>query len=86
MCGQDGEAAGLGPAVLHSMLFGEKAIRGSLSGSYNLPLAIPKLAELVVDGTLSLDELVTDTRPLEEVNEAMDALEQGGQIRQLLQP
>lgn len=70
---------------VYGMLFGEKVIRGSLSGSYNLPLAIPKLAELVVDGTLSLDGLITDTRPMTEVNEAMDALEEGGQIRQLLE-
>jgi Zn-dependent alcohol dehydrogenase len=68
------------------MLFGEKSIRGSLSGSYNLALAIPKLAELAVDGRLSLDPLVTDTRSMAEVNEAMAALEAGGQIRQLLVP
>lgn len=71
---------------VYGMLFGEKAIRGSLSGSYNLSLAIPKLADLVVRGALSLDELVTDTRPMTEVNEAMGALERGGQIRQLLVP
>ncbi|MFO7927723.1 zinc-binding dehydrogenase [Natronomonas sp.] len=71
---------------VYGMLFGEKAIRGSLSGSYNLPLAIPRLAELVVDGKLSLDELVTGTRPITEINEAMDALEGGGQIRQLIVP
>lgn len=71
---------------VYGMLFGEKEIRGSLSGSYNLPLAIPRLADLVVDGKLSLEELVTDTRPMAEINEAMDALEEGGQIRQLLVP
>jgi Zn-dependent alcohol dehydrogenase len=70
---------------VYGMLFGEKAIRGSLSGSYNLSLAIPKLADLVVDGRLPLDPLVTDTRPLAEVNEAMAALEAGGQIRQILE-
>jgi len=71
---------------VYGMLFGEKSIRGSLSGSYNLSVAIPKLADLAVDGRLSLDPLVTDTRPMAEVNEAMAALEAGGQIRQLLVP
>lgn len=71
---------------IYEMLFGEKVIRGSLSGSYNLPLAIPKLANLVADGTLSLDPLVTDTRPMAEINEAMAALETGDQIRQLILP
>ena len=70
---------------VYGMLFGEKSIRGSLSGSYNLSLAIPKLAGLVVEGRLSLDPLVTDTRPLAAVNEAMAALESGGQIRQVLE-
>ena len=71
---------------VYGMLFGEKSVRGSLSGSYNLQIAIPKLADLAVDGSLSLDPLVTDTRPLAEVNETMAALEEGGQIRQLLVP
>lgn len=70
---------------VYGLLFNEKAIRGSLSGSYNLSLAVPTLADLAVEGTLSLDELVTDARPMSEINEAMDALEEGGQIRQLLQ-
>jgi Zn-dependent alcohol dehydrogenase len=70
---------------VYGMLFGEKSVRGSLSGSYNLQLAIPKLAELAVDGRLSLDPLVTDARPLAEVNEAMAALEAGGQIRQIIE-
>jgi Zn-dependent alcohol dehydrogenase len=69
---------------VYDMLFHEKEVKGSLSGSYNLTLAIPRLADLVVDGDLSLDELITDTRPLAEINEAMDALEHGGQIRQLI--
>ena len=71
---------------VYGMLFGEKSIRGSLSGSYNLSIAIPKLADLAVEGRLELDPLVTDTRPMAEVNEAMAALEEGGQIRQLLRP
>ncbi len=49
---------------VYEMLFNEKTIRGSLSGSYNLPLAIARLADLVVDGRLSVEELVTDERPL----------------------
>lgn len=71
---------------IYGMMFGEKVIRGSLSGSYNLPLAIPKLADLAAEGSLDLDSLVTDTRPIADINEAMDALEDGGQIRQLIVP
>ena len=71
---------------VRDVVYSEKRLVGSLNGSYNLPLAIPMLADLVVAGKLSLDELITDTRPLEEVNEAMDALVTGSQLRQVLVP
>lgn len=71
---------------LYDMVFGEKELRGSLSGSYNLSLAIPRLAKLVDEGRLSLDELITDKRPLSEINQALSDLEEGGQIRQVLRP
>ena len=71
---------------VYDMVLSEKQLVGSFNGSYTLPNAIPKLAELVVDGKLSVKELITDTRSLDEVNEAMQALEDGGQIRQLIIP
>jgi Zn-dependent alcohol dehydrogenase len=44
------------------------------------------LAELVAAGKLALDPLITDTKPLEEVNEAMASLETGTDIRQVILP
>ena len=71
---------------LNQFITGEKRLLGSFNGSYSLPLAIPKLADLVASGDLSLDELVTDTRPLGELNEAMERLEDGTGIRQVVLP
>lgn len=71
---------------LSSFVTGERSIVGSFNGSYVLPLAIPTLAELAVDGRLSLEGMITGTRPLEEVNEAMAALEAGTEVRQVLLP
>lgn len=71
---------------LHDMVTTEKTLRGSFNGSYNLQLAIPMLAELVAAGKLALDPLITDTKPLEEVNEAMASLETGTGIRQVILP
>lgn len=71
---------------VYEMVLSEKELKGSFNGSYTLPRAIPKLADLIVGGKISVDPLITDSRPLEEVNEAMQALEDGGQIRQMILP
>ncbi len=64
----------------------EKKIIGAFNGSYNLPIAIPMLANLVVSGKLSLKELITSSVKLEEINEAMHQLEHGSEVRQVIIP
>lgn len=71
---------------LYDMVVSEKDLIGSFNGSYSLPLAIPKLAELASNGNLKLDPLITDTKPLTELNEAMHELETGTGIRQIIKP
>lgn len=71
---------------LRDVVVEEKSLVGSFNGSYSLPLAIPRLAELAVEGHLLLEPLVTDSRPLSEVNEAMQSLEEGTGVRQLIRP
>ena len=71
---------------LYDMVVSEKELIGSFNGSYSLPLAIPKLAELAAHGDLKLDPLITDTKPLAELNEAMHELETGTGIRQIIKP
>jgi S-(hydroxymethyl)glutathione dehydrogenase/alcohol dehydrogenase len=64
----------------------EKKIIGAFNGSYNLPIAIPMLADLVISGKLSLKELITSTVRLEDINEAMHQLEHGSEVRQVIIP
>lgn len=71
---------------LYDMVVSEKDLIGSFNGSYSLPLAIPRLAELTARGDLNLDPLITDSRPLTELNEAMHELETGTGIRQVIIP
>ena len=71
---------------LHDMILGEQSIVGSFNGSYSLPLAIPRLAEMVDRGELRLDPLITAERPLEELNQAMADLENDSVVRQVLKP
>jgi alcohol dehydrogenase (nicotinoprotein) len=59
----------------------QRQIRGSLFGDCNPLYDIPKLLGLYQAGDLKLDELVTRTYALDEVNEAYADLEAGKNIR-----
>jgi alcohol dehydrogenase len=71
---------------LNNILLNEKEIVGAINGSYYLKDAIPELADMVVAGKLSLEEMITDTKSLDEVNQAMADHEGGTQIRQVIRP
>lgn len=71
---------------LYDMVVSEKDVIGSFNGSYSLPLAVPRLAALAARGDLKLDPLITDSRPLTEINDAMHKLETGTGIRQVIRP
>ncbi len=63
---------------------GERMLRGSAYGSVGPRMAMPRLIDLYQKGRLKLDELITRTYPLAEVNEAMGALERGEVVRAVL--
>lgn len=72
----------IAPAVLFGV--GEKKLMGCLLGSSNSLLEIPRLVSLWQTGQLDLDALISNRRPLEEINEAMDDLAAGKGIRTVL--
>jgi S-(hydroxymethyl)glutathione dehydrogenase/alcohol dehydrogenase len=59
----------------------EKQIRGGLYGGCVTRTAIPMLLDLYRKGTLMLDELVTRTYRLDQINEAYRDMEEGRNIR-----
>ncbi|HZT65726.1 MAG TPA: NDMA-dependent alcohol dehydrogenase [Acidimicrobiales bacterium] len=59
----------------------QKELRGSIFGSANPRADIPKLLSLYRDGLLKLDELVTRTYTLEQVNEGYQDMRDGKNIR-----
>jgi S-(hydroxymethyl)glutathione dehydrogenase / alcohol dehydrogenase len=63
---------------------GEKVIKGSVYGSTRPHVDIPRLIDLYTKKKLKLDELVTRTYPLDQVNEAMAALEKGEVARSVV--
>ena len=66
------------PAML-GLIVQEKTIRGCWYGSSNVHTDIPKLVDLYRSGDLKLDELVSRTINLEDVNDAFTAM-QGGEL------
>jgi S-(hydroxymethyl)glutathione dehydrogenase / alcohol dehydrogenase len=63
-----------------------KRIVGSKLGSARPAEDVPTIAALYREGGLRLDELVTATYPLEEINEAVAAMRRGEAIRNVVVP
>jgi S-(hydroxymethyl)glutathione dehydrogenase/alcohol dehydrogenase len=59
----------------------EKTVKGSLFGSGDPFHDIPKMVELYQSGDLKLDEIITATYTLDQVNEGYQDLEDGKNIR-----
>jgi NDMA-dependent alcohol dehydrogenase len=72
----------IAPAM--DLLFQEKQIRGSWYGSSNVHRDVPALAKLYTEGTLLLDELISQEIQLEQVNEALDVMGSGEIARSVI--
>jgi len=62
----------------------EKVITASFMGTTNLSQDIPKLVALYQAGILKLDELITAHYPLDEINDAIDAVTKGAALRNII--
>lgn len=60
------------------------SIIGSKMGASNIHVDIPHLVDMYLSGKLKLDELVTRTYPLEEINEAIAAVKRGEALRNVI--
>jgi VCBS repeat-containing protein len=59
----------------------QKSIRGALYGGTPPKQSIPALVQLYKHGHLKLDEMITNTYAVEDVNEAYQDLEAGKNLR-----
>ena len=67
------------------VVLAEKTIKGCWYGSSNVQKDVPKLVELYKSGQLKLDELISRTISIDEVNEAFDAMKTGEVARSVIQ-
>ena len=63
-----------------------KTLQGSYMGSGDPRKDIPEFVQFWREGKLPVEKLVSLTRPMSEVNEAMDALHGGEVVRQVILP
>jgi len=65
------------PITPYMMALQEKSIKGTMYGSVRPNIDFPRLVDLYMDGRLKVDELVSRTYKLEEINEGFKALTSG---------
>ena len=65
-------------------IMGERILTGSFMGTTQLHTEIPKLVDLYKAGILKLDELITAHYPLEKINEAIESVEKGQALRNII--
>jgi len=66
------------------LIFTEKILTGCGGGSIRSSIDIPYLISLYQAGKLKLDELITGHYPLARINEAVESLEKGEAIRNII--
>ena len=69
------------PAALFELTMYQKRIQGCLYGMMSPSKDVPRLLSLYQSGHLKLDEIVTRTYPLEQINEGYAAMHAGEVIR-----
>ncbi|MEZ4522677.1 MAG: zinc-binding dehydrogenase [Thermomicrobiales bacterium] len=62
----------------------EITLKGSVMGSTRLSVDVPRLVDLYEGGKLMLDELITNRFPLGEINEAIESMERGEALRNVV--
>ncbi|ALE82187.1 NDMA-dependent alcohol dehydrogenase [Pseudonocardia sp. HH130629-09] len=79
-----GRDAGAVPLDLAQLPMYQKRIQGCLYGSWSPAQAVPALLDLYRAGALKLDELVTRTFTLDEINEGYAAMYDGSTLRSVV--
>lgn len=67
-----------------SELLWEKRIQGSLMGSNQIRVDLPRYVDMYLDGRLNLDDMVTERLGLEEINQGFASMKTGRVARNLV--
>jgi Zn-dependent alcohol dehydrogenase len=72
------------PLSVFGLVATGRRVLGSVMGSTRLRVDVPRLVALYQQGRLLLDELISARYPLEGINEAIESLERGGALRNVI--
>ena len=72
------------PLPVSQFVYDGKKVVGSNMGSARLRVDVPRLVALYQGGRLKLDELITNRYPLERINEAIESMEHGEALRNVI--
>ena len=79
---------GLGPAddvgapiSLFDLTLSQKRLQGSMFGGTSFLRDVPRLLDMYVKGQLKLDQVITETYRLDQVNEGYAAMREGRNVR-----
>ena len=64
-------------------LLSGKKLQGAIMGGNRFPVDIPRLVDFYMRGLLDLDTIISETIPLERINEGFDQMKRGDSARQL---
>src|SRR3990172_2867041 len=70
--------------TLPTFFGGERMVTSSSMGTTRLAIDVPKLVALYQAGRLKLDELITARYPLDQINQAIAAVERGEALRNVI--
>ncbi len=65
-------------------LLSGKKLQGALMGGNRFPVDIPRLVDFYMRGLLDLDSIISETIPLEQINEGFDKMKRGGSARSVI--
>ena len=66
---------------LFELAMWNKEIKGTIFGSLNPRVDIPRLLSMYQEGQIKLDELITNTYPLSKINDGYQAMRNGTNLR-----
>ena len=65
-------------------LLSGKKLQGAIMGGNRFPVDIPRLVDFYMRGLLDLDSIVSETIPLERINEGFDRMKRGDSARSVI--
>lgn len=65
-------------------LLSGKKLQGAIMGGNRFPVDIPRLVDFYMSGLLDLDSIISETIPLERINEGFDQMKRGDAARSVI--